>query len=639
MKAYTLTFCIFSLVYTVAAQHTKQYSDEFGKKGEIRTSQPFSDTLLPREGRFELRWRAVDSTVIQTYYATGITRQHVPHGRWRWEEASWTYGIVPGTSIRPAFETRGLRTLWEIGFQQGVPHGKWTVTRDSIDENGKSGTPLLQFAMTYTNGLPTGVFTLEKKSNGTHFSVKGNLDKYGRAHGTWQYLYGANEAHATKEDRIYQSGLLLEVRQTINGEVSVKTFPTNQAFFAGNPLNGSRIGTLHFTQDEWGQQAGEMTNQLFEQLIEQGWEHAHFPFSFMRRRPIFVQLEFPLSEGELSYKADAKQKLHQIQLKLAQRLEENMLIHRTRGEQFDLAVSYLEATAHRMNIVDSLLARTDSPLFTYKNRHERGLLHWCSSIDGMREVSGSVYTAITDQLPEMGKVTDESTIFHLLHALLLKTDDAIHPYLELLDAARIALRREGELQVLQNDLVERYERVQKAYQETTGTAGWIYERWVKGEAQQLLQEYARTDSYEDALVLGNQLNNRMDSLLRWRDLCNRADSMQLLLSNQYRYLAYNPYTGINDIEVRLKRRFLITVQTVLWPWLKTELTESADWYAFTENWQQQFRTFNFLMNFAYREDKQADRLQKRIRKEKKPERIWRWLQPFVEEERSQSMKK
>jgi hypothetical protein len=115
--------------------------------------------------------------------------------------------------------------------------------------------------------------------------------------------------------------------------------------------------------------------------------------------------------------------------------------------------------------------------------------------------------------------------------------------------------------------------------------------------------------------------------------------MQLLLSNQYRYLAYNPYTGINDIEVRLKRRFLITVQTVLWPWLKTELTESADWYAFTENWQQQFRTFNFLMNFAYREDKQADRLQKRIRKEKKPERIWRWLQPFVEEERSQSMKK
>jgi hypothetical protein len=627
------------LLGSLNAQHVREYRDEFGKKGEIRTTKPFEDTLLPRDGRFELRWRSVDSTAIHTYHAVGQTRQHNPQGKWRWEEATWKYAIVPGNSIRPAFETNGIRTQWNGEFQLGVPHGKWSITRDSIDGNGQSGTQMLHMEMTYNNGIPTGTYIIERRINGVHFHLKGTLSKMGLAHGSWHIDYASHGHEITKETRTYHNGLLLEVRTTTGEHTTVKTFAPNQAFVQGKPVNHSRIGSLHFEQDEWGQFAGEEITELTNLFIGSGWTHEAFSFDFIRRKPAYVQLEFPLSEEELTHKQASIEKLAQIQQELNLRLEDNMLIHRTRGPEYDLAVSYLEFTKFRTTIIDSLLKRTDSPLFTYKNRHERGLLHWCSAIDGVLEVNGTVYPDKQAELPAMGKVTDESTIFHLLHALLQRTAIAMQPYLERLDEARTALQREGELQLLQDKLVSRYEQLVESYRQSTGIANMIELKWVNGESKQLLQEFARTDRYEEALVLGETLLKRMDVLQNWRIQADRVDSMPSLLHAQYRYLAYNPYTGVNDIEVKLKRRFLHTIQTIYWPWLESQLIDSADWTSLVQNWRNTFNSFNFLMNFAVREDKAADRLQKRIRKEKKPERIWKLIQPFLEEEHMQSLKR
>jgi len=352
-----------------------------------------------------------------------------------------------------------------------------------------------------------------------------------------------------------------------------------------------------------------------------------------------VQLEFPLSDDELIDKQASIEKLAYIQQELDLILEDNMLIHRTRGPEYDLAVSYLEFTKYRTTLIDSLLKRTDSPLFTYKNRHERGLLHWCSAIDGILEVNGTVYPDKQAALPAMGKVTDESTIFHLLCTLLQRTTEQMQPYLERLDEARAALVREGELQLLQNQLVERYEQLVESYDRSTGIGNMLELKWVNGESKQLLLEFARTDRYEEALALGETLLKRMEVLQNWRNQTEWVDSMPALLQAQYRYLAYNPYTGENDIEVKLKRRFLLTIQTIYWPWLESQLIDSPDWPSLVQNWQNTFNSFTFLMNFAVREDKAADRLQKRIRQEKKPERIWKLIQPFLEEEKMQGLKR
>lgn len=611
------------------AQKINVIEDEYGVKGEIRCSGVYSDSILPQQGPLDIRWRELDSTGLKTYRVKGQTRNHLPVGKWLWEEGYWNYTIHVGANIRPVFNAKGQRLRWEGRFAEGKPEGKWIFTLDSVANNGGSLGTLVRIEIGYKNGKPFGLFSLENTTHKNVLRLKGQCDDQGVASGTWNYYYQNKEGIIIKEERVYKKGLLTEVRTTDNGVLSVRKFEQNIRFIehSGNAelFEGMRIGDERFEMDEYGSRASGLVNYDMNNYFLKGWDLGVFPFEFVRGIPVFKKLEYPLSPEEKEDIDYSRKLIKSLRDSIDNQLAGNIYIHRSRSGQLDTTIAFLQLNILRLNYIDSLLSRTELPLFTYKNRYDQGVQHWVSGLNMLRKTKGEVYDSLETELPEVVINTDTANIFRELKNLLVKNASVLPRYYHIVERARIALKREGELKELEDRMVERFQQVQVFYADKAGIGAEINTKWVKGAVQRLLQEYAQADQYEDALKIGNEVMLHLDSLEAWEGKVAEFNKMVTVLSAHYTYLAYNPYTGINDIAITAKKRFINNVLTQMWPYIINELKNEKDWEKWSELWGRQFRLYNYLLNFVSREDAQAKRLERRVRKEKKPERMLRLI--------------
>lgn len=619
----------FALSKVASAQHKKEFFDAFGKRGEIVAASPILDTVLPLSGLYELRWRTIDSMNLQTSFVKGKLKNHKPDGVWTWEEGNWSYSILPGASIRPVFSSSGCRTRWHVNFKNGLINGQYKVVVDSVFSDGKTRSPLLNFEVNIINGVPTGNFTVKQQLENVTYQIRGAFNKSGVAHGVWTYEFINNKKASVHEEHLYSDGLLTDVWVTENGKRLHKPFLLNTNFLAGKLRNETRIGTHRFEHSEYASFDADRTEEIFQKFFGMGWSHPLFYFDLYRQFPAFLQLEFPLSYNELASKNHAKHKVDDLQRLLNEIMGLNLLIIRNRGEDHDLAVSYIESTHSRLKVIDSLLLRAELPLFTYKNRHELGLSKWCDYIDLDLIIAGEIFPNISGQLPAIGDLDGEMSVFEKINQLMNITEAELLLKIQQILNAEVELQKEGELRDLENKLVHGYEKLQEIYMDVQGFARFLAVKWVKEDLPQMLQVYAKTNNYEQALNLADELNNRMDSLIMMHEYAPLIDSMVILLDQHYRFMDYNPFSGSYDIEIRVKRKFLTNIIQLLWPMMMDELQSAQDWKSFTVLYDRQIRTFNFLMSFAFLEDKQANRINKRIRKEKKAERIWKILEPLV----------
>src|SRR5690554_4301066 len=110
-KLISLFSLLISLHFTLLSQQVTVFNDAYGKQGEIRQVGNYLDSILPKNGKYEIRWREIDSTSLRTYLVRGTTKNHLPAGKWTWEQAEWNYSVSPGNTIRPVFQTQGQRML------------------------------------------------------------------------------------------------------------------------------------------------------------------------------------------------------------------------------------------------------------------------------------------------------------------------------------------------------------------------------------------------------------------------------------------------------------------------------------------------------------------------------------------------
>ncbi len=637
MRNLIIYLLVFLFLPDVAiGQNIKSFTDKFGTQGEIRYSGVFSDTILPQSGRYELRWRDKDNNNLRTYLVRGSVQNHLPQGKWTWEQADWNYTVSTGSTIRPIIQTIGQRMSWVGSFVDGSAQGRWTIKLDSINAEGKSKGTYLTIETQLNKGKPSGSIIIENTIPGESFSLKGQCDNEGVAKGSWTYEYVNSNGTKVKEIHTYKQGLLIEVQTLIGTEKSTRTFERNADFLNNKTMYDStteiRIGDARFEIDEHGEISAQLLLQQFNTYYLKGWELDVFPFEFLRDVPAFKQLEYPIQEFERK-EIIACRELIDIQIsKVRAHLTGNILIHRSRSAELDITVSFLQAIEKRLLMIDSLLNRTEQPFFTYKHRYEQGVLHWRKSINADNTVRGEIYDSLELTLPIIEPSGDELAIFSEIHSLLEAHQEILDTRYSIVDEAAMLLKREGELKEMEDLMVRRFEELQVRFSEPTGIAAEIHTKWVKGKAQQKLQEYARTDDYNDALALGNKFLTLEDSLNSWLQRVNEFDSMLVVLHAQYTYLAYNPYTGENDIEVKVKKRLYSNITTNLWPYMLNQMKEETDWMTWGELYNRQFKVYNYLLKFAIREDKQAKRLNKRFRKEKKPERLLKAILNHIDDE-------
>lgn len=612
------------------SQKIKYFEDEIGIMGEFRYSGDFNeDVRLPRNGNIEIRWRNAIVDDLITFKVKGQTKEYIPIGKWIWEEANWNYKINVGSSIAPNFDARAERSRWEGNFVNGNPEGKWIFTLDSINGSGKPFGKSLQINITYKNAKPVGPLSVIDNFTKNNLKLTGFCDTNGLATGVWLYSFKDKKGALIKEERVYKNGLLLEIRSFEGLTKNVLKFDLNHQFIYNKVDNDDSftLGELKFQQDEFGGISSELFHESLTEFFLKGWQLSEFKYSFKRELPMFKRLKYPLTVSELDKLATCKELIDKQNKAISEVLASNIDFHRSRSQELDTTISYLELHRKRLTSMDSLLKRVDLPFFTYKNRYTKDIEGWISKLNSLRFQKGEVYDSLFVQIPFIStNQSDSIFIFQVFLNELRQNEEKLPKYFHVIEDAHILVNREGELKALENRMVECFREQAEFYESQEGIGALIYQKWLKNEIQNQLITFTQTDDYDDALRLGNSVVTMLDSLDRWQSEVVLFDNMQRLLKSNYSYLAYNPYTGVNDIEIINKKKFYNTIQTVLWPYLINQIQEENDWVSWNMLWQRQFMFYSYLMDFSPKEDTHSKRINKKLKNESKPEKIVKVLE-------------
>lgn len=625
-KIFICSLVLFALGHEIAwTQKVTKIEDNFGTKGKIRHSSVLHDSLLPQSGILDIRWREFENKRIHTYQVNGQTKNHLPIGKWIWEEGSWDFNIGVGVNAQPAFQTTGIRNKWEGSFVDGLANGTWNYALDSVSNNGQSVSNLAKIQLNYNAGVPFGTVVLERNIHGNALKLKGNLDKNGIATGTWLLQYFQN-GQRVQEERSYEKGLLRQIvliknkndRQIIPIERNLKYLAAQNL---GTLERSVTIGTMPFFEDEYSSKGSQLVNELLQQQYQSGWHLTAFPFKVNLNLPAYRRLSYPLTAAELKTINESKALITSQREAISKQLSGNILVNRSRSATVDTSVAYLQLQAQRLQILDSLFNRIESPAFIYKDRHGQALLSWAELLNKNINANGDVYDSFAVQLPIVINAQGEHGFFTSIANMLNQNERTLPLYLSTIEKAKQSQEREGELKALETKTIKRLERVQNLYASKSGIGATINKKWIKGDISQLMQRYANTNQYDTASTILNDINVYLDSLENWAPKTEAFDKMPKSIREQYTILVYNPYTGINDIEMVLKRRFLNKVLQELWPYMDREIQEVNDWQQWKSLWQQRFTIYGFMQNFISKEDRASQKIENKIRKERKPERM------------------
>lgn len=630
-----IIYCLFVLLIHfsfVQAQNVQLYEDAFGLKGEVLTTDFFEFGKLPEKGKLDIRWRSFNDGKLKTYRIKGFTKNAQLEGLASWEVARWQYEVNAGETIKPVFAASGKRKKWEGAFLEGKPNGKWTFVLDSLASDGKVFAHLLRLEMNFKKGIPDGAFYLENNLEQNGLKITGACNKSGIVNGAWTFLYKDASGKTVKEIRIYKEGLLTEIRKTEEVGVSSIMFDHNIDFIE-NKVDTAyvKLGSQLFEMDEMPTIESEVLHRSLDEYFLSGWKLPVFGGEVHFEIPRYRQLAFLLTEKEKKEIADIERQIQAIKQSIQTRMQGNTFIQRHKSAKLDTTIAYLTLVENRINQLDSLLKITETEAFTYQNRNQALWLSWKDYFSEKKTAQGEVFTDLTVIQNEVFFAENQSFLEGVL-AHLEEEDKRIHFCFEDVEKETTIIQQEGELEQMAHLIEEKYKSIEQIYSKKFGVAQDIQEQLIEGEAVRLIQAFSTATQYKNAQKVGNELLQLFDSLETWEAKLNLFDAMESNLRTQYRYLAYNPYTGENDIEIRVKKRFLGIVLTELWPFLNQELKATNKWQDWSKVWGHYFDVYAYLMNFAKREDAQALRVEKRIRKEKKAEKILRIILHQIEDE-------
>ncbi|MEX2485442.1 MAG: hypothetical protein WED10_12805 [Brumimicrobium sp.] len=623
------------VVNTLFAQNNKVFRDHLGIQGEVEHNGEWEDTILPQKGDFLLKWRdfnVVEDT-LTTFKAKGKLKNHTPINKWVWEEAGWNYFIEPGETIEPEFKSKGKHAYWEGTFDDGLPNGKWNYYYGDPIINKKRAKSALTINVEFKDGKFFNSFNIKDNRNEENpVEIIGFCDENGVAEGIWTYEFNEN-GNKIKETRIYNRGILLKII-TQKGDVN-DTVNLDLAQQKIKVANGSNdriiIGEKDFGTDGALAKSQELFNHLIQDYFLCGWKVEAFPYNVTRSAPVFKRFAYPLSNSEKSLRDSINDQINELEKVIQSYLGMgNVFINRNRSKELDLAVSVLEATQQRINILNEIIKYSKKPDFIYLDRRNGALNHFLDSTNNLSEVRGEVYPEAKFQLNKVNLDKYLFNFFQILVGVTKEMENDIKPHLTQIEESFLALSREGELKELENEMSKELMKLDTLYKDRKGIGNHVHQYWIKTYLQKSLKNYANTDDYKKAKSKGENLLNKTDSLIKWVDEWSKIDSMSYTLKESYTNFAYNPYTGDHDIELPLKKKFINNVLEYLIPWLKEELIRAEEWGTFVSKFKEIKQLNTYLIEFSVLNERSDRRVERRLRRETKPEKMARILKNHME---------
>lgn len=608
-------------------QSTKVYSDAFGVQGRITFTGELRDSVLPEKGPYLLEWRRTEGDTLYTYRISGTLKNNLPHGTWTREEGDWRYALVPGKDIRPALETEGVHGVWKGRFEAGRAEGLWRYAAGAPLVNPERNDSPLRIEARMRKGVIAGDFKVtDRRDPEAPVILEGRCDENGVAAGTWTLRYREDGAKVT-ERITFDAGIAAE-RTFERGGISESDGRTKELKVLLNAARDSaaavRIGSENFGPETLTGKAGAFTNRYLYALFGAPHGPAEFPLDIALKPPVFKRFEFPLSEEEVVLRAKTEEAAEAVLSVLEALFEErNLEIERARSPELDLAVAFLQAVRSRMRKVEDLMSASRDPLFTYIDRNHGGAAENLRALNRGAEVRGKFYEEDVRRLDTVAAASSDTRYFRAVYDLTKAAEPGITRCLGTIDGIFADFKKEGELKALEARITDSAALLDSLYADASGMAALIAERFIAGQITDDLRAYANTDGYTEALEAGSKLLRDMDTLRSLYPDWEKIDRAAQNLEEGYRYYAYNPYTGERDIELKVKVRFLRKVKTVLLPYLKTQVRESGDLYELVESTDRFLRTESELLRFAFLDERSDKRVERRLRKEDQPARMYR----------------
>ncbi len=633
-----LIFPLLIFAFSALGQNIKIYNDAYGTQGEIKYTGSLPDSLLPENGNYTLRWRDMNRENISTYYIDGKINGHQPTGVWVWEEALWKYDIHPGSQIIPDFKSHGEREMWRGSFSGGKANGEWVYQKDSIQPVIAGFAETLKIQGVFKNGELIGKFSVDDARQASLVSLDGNCNSNGNAHGKWTFLYRNESGNQVTEVREYENGFL--IRSSMTDGINTDKFENENLAQTLKNIPDENDSSLHmvvgdsaFTSDYQGNRAMEILNEYLYQNFFGGWEHPNFHYRNQRQGIYFRRIQYPLSIVEKRIVDSLLTEVKEFEKEIETRLNyRNILVNRGRTDSLDLAISYLVATQIRVEHLDSLLGASLKNPFTYLNRYSAEIRALEPQLNEPLRAEGVFHPELSAKLPQIAFKENEIHFFQSLVNYHSELHEVTTPYLKMVDQVRETILKETDIAILTDQISEKRIELNTLYDTLSGTGAFVRQHWVVNHINLELEKFTRAEIYQDAKTLGNEILDKMEALVEWAPEWTRYDNMTNSLREQYTVYAYNPYTGKRDIEVRLKRRFFSTIENTLSPWIKSQTRSIDNWNEFANHVQLTRMTYDQLSAFAQDEGTRAQRLERRVRKERNPERIIRLLDAYNNQE-------
>ncbi|MBX3163823.1 MAG: hypothetical protein KF900_05035 [Bacteroidetes bacterium] len=635
MRILSLAFIIVLLTPCHSrAQNTKLFYDDSGVQGIVKYSGVWQDTTLPNNGKFELSWRSFNDEKLNTYKASGNIKNHVPSGKWIWEQANWDYSIQPGKELKPELNLRGERKYWDAGFNNGKAQGLWKFGIDSLPlSSSNAKKERLQITANYENGALSGKFLIRSKLPQNSFSASGECNKQGAAQGTWVFE-NTTENFRQIERRTYENGILIElVSLNIQGSDTIKhqqkfeeTTAKLNVLKSGGTAQNFEIGERTFTSDGYETEAKKKFLDYFEDNFLQGWDLPVFKANIVRQAPLFRKINYPISPSESQALTNLKALNDSLRAKTALReTYKNIRLNRGRSPELDVAIEFLDVVKRRVAITDSVIESTQQPLFTYINRFRENDLNLAPLLNSDSAVKSSFYKEAFVFFPHYKFRADNGGIFASLYNYLQELDSLGQVHFLEIDHSYQRLQKEGELLALENLMAERLTVLDSVYEKAEGLAETVHQNWASDYIRKQFQSYSNQDDFSKAKELAKSILGKMDTLLLWQKDWKKMDSFPIYLLDHYTVFEYNPYNGKHDIEIRIKRRFYNKVSSLVLPWATDDFISEKHWETFVIKKQQLEQAHSCLLLFAKQSDKPAKRFEKRVRKEKSPDKVFKLL--------------
>lgn len=620
--------CLFCLFITpfVFGQNTKVFEDRFGQQGSVSYRGELPLHQLPLSGPYAMQWRTVQEDQVNTYAASGQLKQHLPHGTWIFEQGFWNYRISTGQSTTPEFTTQGKKGQWKGNFANSIPDGLWMYLAHQVQNKTIHPKPIIRLEQRFKDGKLSGSFQWHFDEASSNLKIKGQCNSSGEAHGTWTFEYRNSAGESITETHHYHNGLLLRVA-TSGAENHSFVLEHNQAYVDQPNHERYALGNMLFSISEAPGQSTHLYRSLIPEAFKISWNLEVFPYTTQLPTPLFRKLIFPLKATEQDAIGKSQQTIQELQTAIKSQLTGEMFIERYRSEALDLSISYLNATQTRLHAIDSLLQRTRFDDFLYKNRYREGLSHWESKINEVRSVRGTVHENQEKPLPLLLRESGNLSLFDNILQLLEDTAKALPEHLKIIRETHLQLQKEEELNELESQITSRFTKLQSRFTSEEGIGKTLADVWINRHLESLIKDYAQETEFEVAKSQAQNILSDLDQLeMMGRDL-TAFDQMSQKITSNYTTMVYNPYNGENDIPLIVKKRAYQNIKDILWPWLNQRIQNAETFEEFTRYWQQQFQVYDAVMALAHDESPSARRLNTRIRKEKKPERLLRLLLP------------